>query len=211
MALESNYNLISLPSPATAKVSDGDLVQAVAAGNKAALRTVWDRYVASVRATLRSMLGSDHVIDDLVQEVFLSFYRSAGRIRDQAALRPYLLGVAVKLASTEIRSRTRRNRWHHLFYMSSVLGRDVWLPDVDERDAVRSLRGMLESIPDRERQAFVLRYVHDLASPEVAQAMGIPMGTAKRAISEGRRHVFLRAQTEPALVDYLRSGQESVP
>jgi RNA polymerase sigma-70 factor, ECF subfamily len=208
MSFDSKSNLIPLPSPSTANVPDAELVQAVVAGNKAALRAVLERYMGSVRSSLRSLLGPDHVIDDLVQEVFLNFYRSAGRIRNQGALRAYLIGVAVKLASTEMRSRTRRNRWYRLFHWSSVQGGDVGRPDVDERDAVRSLRAVLERIPDREREAFVLRYVHELAPTEVAEAMGIPKGTAKRAISEGRRRVLSRAVKEPALADYLRLGQE---
>jgi RNA polymerase sigma-70 factor, ECF subfamily len=209
MASDGKSNLLSLPPQSTRDVSDIELVQAVAAGNKTALRVGWDRYISSVRATLWSMLGRDHVIEDLVQDIFLTFYGSAGRIRDQAALRPYLLGVAAKLASFELRTRMRRNRWHRLFQMSLVFKRDVALPNVDERDALRRLYTVLESVPDRERQAFVLRYVHDLAPTEVAEAMEIPMGTAKRAISEGRRRVLLRAQKEPALVEYLRSHQES--
>jgi RNA polymerase sigma-70 factor (ECF subfamily) len=148
------------------------------------------------------------VVDDLTQDVFLAFYRSASRIRDPSALRAYLLGVATKLASTEIRSRTRRGRWYRLFHWSSMAGGAGRSPDADERDALRSLRDLLFRIPDRERQAFVLRYIQDLSPTEVAQAMGIPKGTAKRAISEGRRRVLLGAQKEPALVQYLRSSQE---
>ena len=89
-----------------------------------------------------------------------------------------------------------------------MASRAVHEPDVDERDALRSLREVLSRISDREREAFVLRYVEDLTPVEVAEALGIPKGTAKRAISEGRRRVLLRAQKEPALLQYLGSSQE---
>jgi RNA polymerase sigma-70 factor, ECF subfamily len=207
---EPKGRLVPVPSISVAEMTDADLVQAVVEGNKAALRAVWDRYIAPVRATLRSCLGSDHVVDDLAQEIFLSFYRSAGRIRDRSALRPYLLGAATKLASSEIRSRMRRNRWYRLFHWSSMDDVVNRSPDGEDRDAIRSLHEVLCRIPNRERQAFVLRYVQDLTPAEVAQALGIPKGTAKRAISEGRRRVLLRAQKEPALMDYLRSSQERV-
>jgi RNA polymerase sigma-70 factor, ECF subfamily len=205
---ERQSHLVSVPSPFSAEALDGELVQAVVEGNKVALRAVWDRYVAPVRATLRSLLGRDHMVDDLTQEVFLTFYRSARRIREPSALRSYLLGVAARLASCEIRSQTRRLRWYRMFHWSSVDGAGGRSSDVEDRDALRSLRNLLFRIPDRERQAFVLRYVQDLSPSEVAQAMGIPRGTAKRAISEGRRRVLLRAQKEPALVQYLRLSQE---
>jgi RNA polymerase sigma-70 factor (ECF subfamily) len=205
---ERKSHLVAVPSPLPADMTDADLVSAVVEGNKAALRAVWNRYIAAVRSTLRSCLGRDSAVDDLAQEVFLSFYRSAGRIRDPSALRPYLLGAASKLASAEIRSRTRRSRWYHLFHWSSMAGRAARGLEVDERDALRSLRDVLSKVSDRERQAFVLRYVEDLTPMEVAQALGIPKGTAKRAISEGRRRVLLRARKEPALAEYLLSREE---
>ena len=79
--------LVAVSSPSPAEMTDADLVLAVVEGNKAALRAVWDRYITAVRSTLRSCLGRDHAVEDLAQEVFLSFYRSAGRIRDPSALK----------------------------------------------------------------------------------------------------------------------------
>ena len=211
MRSDPKNNLIALPRLATPAVSDAELVQAVAEGDQAALRTVWDRYLPAVHRTLHALLGNDQAIDDLAQEVFLSFYHSAGRILDRGSLRPYLLGAAAKLAIFEIRTRTRRNYWHRLFHRSSASGLGAVGPEVEGRDALRSLRAVLEKIPERERQAFVLRHVHDLSPAEVAEAMGLPQGTTKRAISEGRRRVLLRAQKEPALAEYLRTGEEGQP
>ncbi len=206
---ERKPRLVPLGSPYEVDTADADLVKAVSEGNKDALRAVWDRYVASVRATLRSCLGSDAAIEDLAQEVFLGFYRSAGRIREPSALRPYLLGSAANVASLEIRSRSRRRRWYAVYRLFRRVSRDaVGTPHVEERDALRSLHEVLARIPTRERNAFVLRYVQDLTPIEVAQALGIPVGTAKRAISQGRRRVLLRARNEPALMDYLRPSHE---
>lgn len=199
---ERKGRLHPVPSPFGADTPDAELVRAVAEGKKAALHAVWSRYIAAVRATLRACLGDDAAVDDLAQEVFLGFYRSAARIRTPSALRPYLTGAAANAASLELRSRVRRRRWYSLFHWWS---RDaVGTSNVDGRDALRSLRDLLARVPDREREAFVLRYVQDLTPGEVAQALGIPVGTAKRAISDGRRRVLRRAQREPALLQYLR-------
>ena len=81
MDTERNNHLIMVPSPSAAEMTDADLVLAVVDGDKAALRAVWDRHITAVRSTLRSCLGRDSAVDDLAQEVFLSFYRSASRIR----------------------------------------------------------------------------------------------------------------------------------
>lgn len=209
MDQERKSHLVAVPCARPSEMSDADLVAAVIVGDKAALRTVWERHITAVRATLRSCLGGDHAIEDLAQEVFLSFYRSAARLREPSALRPYLLGAAARMASSEMRARSRRTRWYRLFHWSSTMGQTGQGPDIDERDALRSLRDLLTRIPDRERQAFVLRYVQDLSPSEVAEALSLPKGTAKRAIAEGRRRVLARAQKEPALAEYLAPGEET--
>ena len=196
-----------MPSPVAAEKSDPDLVQAVAEGDKLALRAVWDRYLVSVRAVLRAQLGADPEVDDIVQEVFISLYRSAGRIREPSLLRLYLMGTAAKLASGRIRSRARRGRWYGLLGWANTSS-GASSSDVFARDALRSLRELLAKIPAREREAFVLRYVHDLSPEEVALALEIPKGTAKHAIADGRRRVLRLAQNNPALAPYLRPGQE---
>jgi RNA polymerase sigma-70 factor (ECF subfamily) len=188
---------------------DADLVKAIIGGDEACLRVIWDRHVVSVRATLLACLGSDHAIDDLTQEVFLALVRSAARMRDPSALRPYLLGTATRLALFELRTRARRNRWQRLFHFSFDRDEHVCLPDVDARDAIRVLNHVLRSIPARECQAFVLRYVQDLSPSEVAVALGIPKGSAKRAIAVGRKLVLAKAKNDPSLTDYLRRCRET--
>ncbi len=136
--------------------SDAELVKAVANGDEAALRAVWERHVTSVRATLRACIGRDSAIDDLTQEVFLSFFKSAARMREPGALRPYLLGIATRLAFFELRTRTRRKRWQRLLCLSFDQDDAVSLPDVEERDAIRELNQVLQSVPERECQAFIL-------------------------------------------------------
>src|SRR5262245_14221825 len=74
---------------------DAELVADVARGDRAALGLFWDRYAKLVRSVLFGALGADGALDDLLQEVFLAFYRGAPRIEDGAALRGYLVGVAL--------------------------------------------------------------------------------------------------------------------
>jgi RNA polymerase sigma-70 factor, ECF subfamily len=202
-----NQLVVMAPRPHESR-GDAELVKSVIDGDEAALRVIWNRYVTSVRSTLRACMGKDHTIDDLTQEVFIAFFKSAARLRTPGSLRPYLLGTATRLALFELRSRTRRNRWHRLFHFSVDETDAFCLPDVDERDALRALNHVLQSMPDRECQAFVLRYVQDLSPNDVAVALKIPKGSAKRAISRGRKLVLKTAKKESALTDYLRRCRE---
>lgn len=184
------------------RVADAELVARVAAGDAQAVSLVWERYASAVRAALFVCLGPDHAIDDLLQEVFLGFYRRAGQIQNPSALRSYLLGAAVRSATFERRTRARRSRWLGLF-ASDAGHAVVHSPEVEANDVVRTLVRLLSSIPARAREAFVLRYVDDLSPAEVAVALGVSESTAKRAICKGRERMLSLAAKDSVLRGFL--------
>lgn len=184
------------------RVSDAELVSRVAAGDGQAVMLVWERYAPAVRAALFASLGPDHALDDLLQDVFLSFFRRAAKIENPSALRSYLLGAAVRTATFERRTRARRSRWLGLFATDSQID-TVHTPEVETQDVVRALTRVLSQLPERAREAFVLRYVDDLSPPEVAVALGVSESTAKRAIAKGRERVLFHAAQESMLHGYL--------
>jgi RNA polymerase sigma-70 factor (ECF subfamily) len=188
-------------------VTDAELVSAIAAGDKAALAEVWERYEHDVRLSIQSSLGPDPAVDDLVQEVFLGLFRGASRMQNPSALRAYLLGTALRATAFEIRTRRRRFRWLRLTSTGALP--EVPTPSAAEpRDALAVLRQVLYRLRDLPRMAFELRYVMDLSPPQVALALNVSEAKARRAISEGRERVHELARREPSLAPYLRTSPE---
>jgi RNA polymerase sigma-70 factor (ECF subfamily) len=188
-------------------VTDAELVSAVARGDEQALSQVWERYVADVRLSIRSSLGPDPAIDDLVQEVFLAFFRNASRMQNPRALRAYLLGTALRQAAFEIRTRRRRFRWLRLTSTGTLPEASTESP-VESRDALAVLRQVLHRVPELPRMAFELRYVMDLSPPQVALSLNVSEAKARRAITEARERVLELAKREPSLAPYIRALPE---
>lgn len=193
------------------RFSDAELVMAVGQGDHEALDVIWRRYAPAVRATLYSALGPDHGIDDLIQDVFISFYRCAGRLNNPSALKAYLLGSAVRIAAFERRTRGRRSKWLGVFQQIGFDAQERQLPEVGQVDLLRALHRVLDQVSERPRTAFILRYVEDLTISEIAIAMSTSEATAKRDVARGRARVLLLASREPSLCDYLKylGGTES--
>ncbi len=193
------------------RFSDSELVAAVAQGDHSALEIIWNRYASAVRSTLFSALGPDHSIEDLIQDVFISFFRSAGRLQNPSALKAYLLGSAIRIAAFERRTRGRRSKWLNIFKEKGVDPDERQLPDVEQGDMLSALRRVLGQLSERPRTAFILRYVDDLTVSEIAIAMRTSDATAKRDVARGRAKVLLLAAREPMLRDYLKylGGSES--
>jgi RNA polymerase sigma-70 factor (ECF subfamily) len=186
------------------RFSDAELVVAVGQGDHQALEVIWKRYASAVRSTLFAALGPDHAIEDLIQDVFLSFYRCASRLKNPSALKAYLLGSAVRIAAFERRTRGRRSKWLNVFQQYGADATERQLPDVGQADLLTALNRVLDQVSERLRTAFILRYVQDLTIAEIAVAMETSDATAKRDVARGRARVLLLASREPSLCDYLK-------
>lgn len=193
-------NVVAFPRP---RMTDAELVHAVAMGDHAALAAVWTKYAGDVRGMIQSCLGADSALDDLVQDVFFGFYRNAARLSSPSALRSYLLGIAARTCAFELRTRTRRTRWLSFTKTGELPEGPVVEAPVDSRESLRALRNVLERVPELPRMAFILRYAEDLSPDEVAIALGVSNARARRAITKGRARVLALGRREPALVAYL--------
>lgn len=187
---------------------DAQLVRDIARGDHAALGVVWDRYATLVRGVLFSMLGFDQVSEDLLQDVFLAFYRGVDSVRSGAALRAYLVGIAVRLAALELRRRKIR-RWVVLSKTGELPDLTVQPEDSEARESLRALSRVLGQLGERRRSAFVLRHVQGLEILEVAAALEISESTARRELTRAGEQFAALARAEPALVSYLRAEAES--
>lgn len=202
------------PSPSTQKrapvsrfpsdrLGDAELAQAAARGDVEAVGVIWDRYSALVRSVLRGAIGPDSAVEDLLQEVFIVFLRCASDLRDASALRAFLIAVAVRLVTVELRRR-RVRRWVTLSPTDEMPDSTVSPRDFAGLETLRGLYRLLERMPNRRRLAFVLRNVQGLEIAEVAKALDVSESTAKREVSRAKEVIRVRCRTEPSLWQYLQ-------
>lgn len=186
------------------RAGDALLVEAAARGDRSAMAAVWDRHADFVRGVLHGAIGHDGAIEDLTQEVFLAFVRSAATVADGAKLRGFLAGVAVRLAAMEIRRR-RVRRWLLLSPTGELPERAAPADDAESKEVLAALSRVLAGMKQRRRMAFVLRHVQEMEMLEVATALDISESTLRRELQRAREHLLRAAAREPALAAYLAS------
>jgi RNA polymerase sigma-70 factor (ECF subfamily) len=185
-----------------AAVDDAALALAAADGNEDALAAVWNRYATLVRGLLRRSLGPGADVEDLVQETFLQFVREVKNLRDPAALRSFLIGIAVRVARSALRRR-RLRRWLLLTDTGALPEQPHEGADEDAREALTRLYALLDRLDEKSRLLFVLRYIEGLELTCAAEATGVSLATAKRHLAKVTARVHAMAAREPALVAYL--------
>jgi RNA polymerase sigma-70 factor (ECF subfamily) len=188
--------------------ADAELVLALQKGEPAAAEAIWQRYSGRVHRFLSHALGRpSEEVEDLTQEVFLRIFTRARAIKKPAALREFVMSVAVRVMQWELRRRWVR-RWVRL----SDSGE---LPDVadgggvdqEARQALARCYDILNGLGVRERTAFVLRYLEEMTMEEVAAHMRTSLSTAKRLVNRATASVSAQVGTDADLLGYFTAGK----
>jgi RNA polymerase sigma-70 factor (ECF subfamily) len=183
---------------------DASLLRALASSHPGAARVVCARYGTLVRSLLRRALGPGPEIEDRVQDTFLHLFRRAADVRDPSALTSFVVGVAMRVARSELRRR-RLRRW--LLLTDAGTLPEVAAPQVspEARQAMAALYQVLDQLDDASRLAFVLRHVQGMELLDVAAALGCSLATVKRRIDRAGKRVEVLARAKPALAPWLQA------
>lgn len=166
---------------------DGRLLLRITKGDQAAFEALYDRFVMPALGLAVKLCGDRALAEDVVQETFLSIWRRPGSYSpDRGTVSAYVLGMVHHKAVDAIRheeSIRRRERAAADEPESSTgdeLVDEAWISV--RRDRVRSA---VQKLSDVQREALELAYFGGLTYSEVADKLGIPLGTAKTRMRDG--------------------------
>jgi RNA polymerase sigma-70 factor (ECF subfamily) len=145
----------------------------------------------------RCLMGhgvAESALDDAAQEVFLVVHRRLAGFRGESAIRTWLYGIVRNVATNHRRSvRRRATAPLDERLPSAKPGPDA---NAEDAEAAAFVARFVAALDDKKRDVFVLALVEELAVPEVAEMLGIPLNTAYtrlRAVrAEFRRALELR-------------------
>jgi RNA polymerase sigma factor (sigma-70 family) len=185
-------------------LQDAQLVALVAERDGGALEALYDRYGKPAYSLARRIVADDLLAQDVVQEVFLSLWRDAGRFDPgKGSVATYLLALthhrAVDVVRREENLRRRRTGDEGLIGEADPKA-DVQ-GEVELGDRQQRVRRALKGLPDAQRQALALAYFGGYTQREVAALVGIPLGTVKTRMAAGMRK----------LKDVLVEGEREEP
>jgi RNA polymerase sigma-70 factor, ECF subfamily len=182
--------------------TDAELAMSLIAGEPSAARVVWQRFEPLVRRMSRRALGHGQDIEDVVQEVFYALFRGIRHLREPDAFRAFVITVAKRTLGHEVRRRRARTRLIVAPDQQYTEAVGEW-SDPATHHAYRHFELLLGRLKERERRAFVLRFVECMDAPEVAQTLGVSIPTARRAFLRAQTRMTLWAGRHPFLSDYV--------
>ncbi len=180
--------------------SDAELIERCLRKDNAAWEQIVVRFRRKVFHISYKFTGKHDAAEDLTQEIFLKVFRSLDRFHRDADFSTWLSSVARNYCIDRYRASKRERE----VLVEDLVAFDLApassgnpyraLEDLDRKSFLR--RG-LDLLPDKLREAVVLRDLQGLSYQEMATRLGLPEGTVKSRINRGREElsrVLLRAQ-----------------
>jgi RNA polymerase sigma-70 factor (ECF subfamily) len=184
-------------------MDDDELIAAIATGNDGALRELFSRHAPWLAARLRSVLPASDV-EDVLQETFLGVWRGAAGYQPDGAAGGWVWGIARRQAALFLR-RTGPSA----LLLPAVMAADG-RHAADPAEAALSRAAIAEALvalgPEGspERETWRLVYVEDKPVAEVAELMGVPVGTVKSRAHRARRLLRAALRSEPVVEGGIR-------
>ena len=206
----------------TTALSDEALIIKARQGDRDAFGVLVSRYQAQAILIAQSVLRNLELAKDASQNAFTKAYFGLGRFRGDAKFKTWLFKIVVN----EAKDTYRKEKARGLFQFWSGPATEEEGPESvleivpsggeSPRDAYEAqevkerLERAIYSLPERERDVFILRYLNGLAISEVAETLGIAIGTVKAHLAQGAvklKLILLSSAGQKAQAEGIGGGE----
>jgi RNA polymerase sigma-70 factor, ECF subfamily len=177
-------------------VSSEDLMARIAKGDGDAFEILVDRHQASVLNLIYRFIGDRTQAKDLAQEVFIKVWQAAKTYRPEAKFRTWIYRIATNVCFNELKS-ARHKKWFSFHQSDDHRGNTIEetlsdsAPSVEdlllEKERSRQISDALQSLPDNQRMALVLKRYDDLSYAEIAQIIGCSVSAVESLLVRAKR------------------------
>ena len=152
-------------------------------GTEAEFEQIVSEYRSALYGTAFAYLNSNSEIDDVVQEAFIEFYYKYDTIRDKTKIGAWLCGVCRNIALKRLRGTRFTLPLEQASNKASADPADLY----EKADRRRIVRAAIDRLSPPVAETVSLYYITGLPVAKIAECLGVPQGTVKSRLYEGRR------------------------
>ncbi len=174
-----------MPHPASPyyQLSDMDLFNLFKHNDVRAFEVVYSRLWPELLESACRKLGSKQKAEDLVQEIFVSLYRKRTALEISVSPRAYLSKALKYRVLNEYRSETVRTNYIQSLFFSPICKIDL-AKDLEAKELYQHIELMIEELPDKCRQVYLLSRDIQMTNKEIAIELGISVSTVEKHIGK---------------------------
>jgi RNA polymerase sigma-70 factor (ECF subfamily) len=164
------------------RLADEELMHVVQGGDPRAFEVLYDRHGGAAFSLAYRMVGKRAVAEDIVQEAFLSIWRSKVRYeRERGSVRTWVLGIVHHRTIDALRRNLVHDRRRASAEGIEERQEAPELTDVEaaRREEAREVRAALQSLPGEQSRVIELAYYGGFTHTQIAEMLDMPVGTVK--------------------------------
>jgi RNA polymerase sigma-70 factor, ECF subfamily len=178
------------------RLADEDLMPLVARKEAKAFEVFYDRHGGAAYSLAQRIVGDPVSAEDVTQEAFLSIWRSeAGYDRTRGSVRAWALGIVRNRAIDALRreaSRAPRLDYDDEGVLEMRPAAERTEAEALRRETARTLRSALDELPTEQSKVIELAYFGGFTHSEIAEMLGMPLGTVKGRMRLGLEKIRAR-------------------
>jgi RNA polymerase sigma-70 factor (ECF subfamily) len=163
-----------------AEPMDQRLVELAGNGDRDAFAELVESRLAATLRTASAILGNEADARDVLQEAFVSAWVNLPRLRDVSRFDAWLNRIVLNRCRDTLR---RRRRAREIALDPRLVVHTTPEPD----QGLETLNAAFERLPVEQRQLLILHHLHRQPVAEIAESLGVPVGTAKWRLHAARR------------------------
>jgi RNA polymerase sigma-70 factor (ECF subfamily) len=181
------------------RLADEDLMPLVERKDPAAFEIVYDRHGGAAFSLAYRIVGDRIAAEDVTQEAFLSLWRSGARYeRARGSVRTWLLGIvrnrAIDLLRRDVMPAPNLSFDEQI--QEKREAREATDAEALRNEAARQVRGALDELPRDQMRVIELAYFGGLTHSQIADMLGMPLGTVKGRMRLGIEKIRARLAEE---------------
>ena len=167
-------------------------------GDSLAIERLVETYQGDVYRLALSILEDSDEADDATQEVFVAALRALESFRGNASFKTWLFSITVNVCRTRLYRQKNRGRLQQILQSLFHIRGDQPHPESEaiQSESDSALWQAIHALDDKHRIPVILRYYHDLPVAEIAETLGVPVGTIHSRLNHAREKLRMLLKDE---------------
>lgn len=170
------------------KMSDEELFCLIQQDDSKAFAALYSRYWTFLMNIAYRRFGSREKAEDLIQEIFTSFYLKRHQITFTVSLQAYLSQALKYKILNEFRSEHIRNNYKKQIFFNPNCKND-FANDVEAKDMQKQLYGIVESLPEKCKKVFYLSRYENKTNKDISDCLSISVSTVEKHIGKALKTI----------------------